>query len=74
MNPMSIMRLKPLLEQFQARHPKFIQFFGYAGQNITDGSLLEISVTTADGKKMITNMHVTSEDIALFHELKDLIH
>ncbi len=73
MNPMSLMRLKPLFEQFRERHPKFLMFFSAAGQCVTEESLIEISVTSPEGKKMITNMRVKQEDLALFDELKDLM-
>lgn len=73
MNPMALMHIKPLLEKFQARHPKFIQFFSYAGQNLGEGSLIEISVTSADGRKAVTNIRVTQEDIELMSKMKGLI-
>jgi hypothetical protein len=73
MNPLVLMRIKPLLEGFQERHPKFIQFFGYAGQNVDEGSLIEISVTSADGRKAITNIRIAQEDLELMEKLKELM-
>ncbi len=72
-NPMSIMRLKPLFEQFRDRHPKFLQFFAFAGQHVREESLIEISVTSPDGKKMVTNMRVKHEDLELFDELRSMM-
>ena len=72
MNPMKLMKIKPLLEQFQQRHPKFIQFFQYAGQQVTEDTLIEISVTSADGKKTVTNLKLSQEDLALISELKSM--
>lgn len=72
MNPMALMQIKSMLESFRSRHPKFLQFFQAAAGAVTEDSLVEISLTTPDGKKMITNMKVTPEDLALFAQLKDL--
>lgn len=74
MNLMSVMQLKPMLEQFKERHPRFVEFFGYAGQSVGEDSLIEISVTDPQGKKIITNMKVTPEDLELFQELRGLLH
>ena len=73
MNPLALMHIKPLLEGFQERHPKFIQFFGYAGQNLDEGSLLEISVTSADGRKAVTNIRIAPEELELMDKLKELM-
>ena len=73
MNPMAIMQIKPLLEQFQQRHPKFIQFFNYASQQIGEDSLIEISVTSADDKKIVTNIRLSREDLELIEKLKSFI-
>ncbi len=73
MNPLALMQIKPLLEGFQERHPKFLQFFHYAGQNVEEDSLIEISVTSADGQKAITNIRLTQEDLELAEKLRELI-
>ncbi|MBR2912844.1 MAG: hypothetical protein IKK51_10915 [Oscillospiraceae bacterium] len=73
MNPMKFMQFKPLLERFRDRHPKFIQFFGYAAGHISAGSVLEITVTDPEGKKIVTNIRVDEEDIALFHQFKEML-
>lgn len=70
---MKFMQFKPMLERFRDRHPKFIQFFGYAAKSITTGSIVEISVTDAEGKKIVTNIRVDEEDIALFHQLREML-
>ncbi|MBE6851475.1 MAG: hypothetical protein E7504_07060 [Ruminococcus sp.] len=73
MNPFTLMQFKPLLERFRERHPKFVQFFGYAGKSITEGSLVEITVTDPEGKKIVTNIRVDNEDIALFNQFKEML-
>ncbi len=73
MNPIAMMQLKPMFEHFRDRHPKFVQFFSYAGKSITEGSIVEITVTDPEGKKIVTNIRVDSEDIALFKRLKEML-
>lgn len=73
MNPIALMQLKPMFERFRERHPKFVQFFGYAGKSISEGSLVEISIVDPEGKKIVTNIRVDSEDIALFQQLQGMV-
>ncbi|MBR7085349.1 MAG: hypothetical protein IKI37_09275 [Oscillospiraceae bacterium] len=73
MNPLTLMHMKPLLEGFRDRHPKFLQFFGYASQNMGEGSLLEIRITSADGKKAVTNIRVSPEDVELIEKMQEIM-
>lgn len=74
MNPMAFLSLKPKMEQFRERHPKFVQFFSYAGSHLAEDSLLEISITDADGKKIVTNIRLSAEDLELFQEMQGMLH
>lgn len=47
-------------------------FFKAASSQIGEGSIIEISVTTAEGKNLCTNMKVRPEDMQLVEELKNL--
>ncbi len=73
MNPLALMHIKPLFEKFSERHPKFVQFFGYAAQNLGEGSKLEISITSAGGNTAKTNIIVAPEDLELIEQLKSLM-
>lgn len=73
MNPMDILKLKGSLDGFNARHPKLINFFRDAAPKINTGSVLELSVTSADGSKMRTNIRVSAEDKELLENLAQLI-
>ena len=73
MNPMTLLHIKPMLEKFQERHPKFIQFFGYASQTLDEGSLIEISITSSNGTKAVTNIKLSAEDLELGSKLKEII-
>lgn len=71
MNPMAMMKVKGLMDKFRENHPKVPMFFSAAAQSINEGSIIEISVTTAGGKNLCTNMKVTAEDLELLAQLKD---
>ena len=71
-NPMQLLKLKGLWDQFTQRHPKFPAFLKAMSQGaISEGSVLEITVTTADGRKLSSNLKITAEDMALVEELKN---
>ena len=65
-------KAKGLLSQFTTNHPKLPAFFKAASSQIGEGSIIEISVTTAEGKNLCTNMKVRPEDMQLVEELKNL--
>lgn len=71
MNPMALIKLKGLFDRFKGNHPKVPEFFTAASKSIDVGSIIEINVTTSAGKKLCTNMKVTSEDIEMIKQLKD---
>ena len=70
MNPAMLLTLKKKWEEFGERHPKFAAFLhDVAGQGITEGSIIDITVTMPDGKKYQSNMKVTQEDLELIKGL-----
>ena len=73
MNPMALMQFKGLYDRFKANHPKVPMFFKAAGNSIGEGSIIEISVTDPQGKKMTTNMKVSAEDLEMFNQLKSML-
>ncbi len=73
MNPMSLMKVKGLFERFQKNHPKVPMFFKAASQSIGEDTIIEINVTTKDGKTLCTNMKVSRDDMELFSQLKDIM-
>ena len=69
---MQLLKMKGLWDQFTQRHPKFPAFLKAMSQGaITEGSVLEITVTTADGRKISSNLKVTREDMELVEEVKN---
>ena len=62
MNPKMLMQMKSLLTKFRQNHPKVPMFFSAASRAINEGSVIEISLTTAEGKELCTNMRVTRSE------------
>ena len=72
MNPMKLVQLKPAMNKFQNRHPKFIQFFSsLAGRGVQEGSILEISITDPEGKTICTNIKISAEDLRLMNDITE---
>ena len=73
MNPMKLLQIKASWEQFKARHPKFPSFLNAVSKGaVTEGALIEMTITTADGKKYSSNLKLTPEDMQLVNDMKDL--
>lgn len=70
-DPMQLLKMKGMWDKFTARHPKFPAFLKAMSQGaITEGSVLEIKVTTVDGRVISSNLKVTAEDMELLEGLK----
>lgn len=73
MNPLALIKFKGLVDKFKVNHPKVPMFFDAASKSIGEGSIIEINVTTADGKNLCTNMKVTADDLELVAQLKEMM-
>lgn len=73
MNPLALMKLKPLLKAFKENHPKFLMFVRKALKETDEGSVVEVKITTADGQEFFTNMKINQQDMELFNEMRSFI-
>lgn len=71
-NPMKIMQVKGMVEQFQKNHPRIPGFFNAAAESIEEGSVVEMVVTSPEGKSLRANIRVTQEDMQLLKEIKEM--
>lgn len=72
-NPMKLLQLKEYWEEFKLRHPKFPDFLHSVTHGaISEGATIDITITTADGRTIRSNLKVTKEDMQLIEELKEL--
>jgi hypothetical protein len=73
LNPLQLMKLFGMNKKFQKNHPKVSTFFRthFAG-GLTEGTVLEISVTKPGEETVSTNMRVLKSDLDLIEELKKM--
>ena len=73
LNPLQLMKLFSMNQKFQKNHPKVSAFFRthFAG-GLTEGTVLEISVTKPGEETVSTNMRIRKEDLELLEELKKM--
>ena len=63
MNPMQLLQMKSRLDIFKRQHPKILPFLQDVSGAIDEGSLIELRITTAAGKKYAAGMKVTAQDL-----------
>ncbi|MGX8688796.1 MAG: hypothetical protein ACSW8K_13500 [bacterium] len=72
-NPMVLFKLRGMMNQFSARHPKAVSF---VKNEILTGlpadTVLEITITKPAHEPVTTNMLVTQEDLDMLQELQGL--
>lgn len=73
-NPMDVMKLMGMWNTFKSNHPKFPKFMSAAAQPgvITEDTILEMKITTADGRCLETNLKIKASDMELFRQLKEI--
>lgn len=72
-NPASIMKLMNAKNKFSANHPKFVAFLSMIfSKGITEGTIIEITVTRPGEQPITSNMKVLESDLELMEELKTL--
>ena len=73
MNPEKLFKIKGAWDKFSQNHPRFVQFLWAMNKDgIKEGTIIEIHVTTAEGKNISSNLKITQSDIELFNELSEL--
>ena len=65
-NPMKLLQAKQKLNAFKERHPKFYAFMKQMNKDaLQPGTVMEIKVTSPDGKELSANLRLTPEDIEI---------
>ncbi|MDE6036357.1 MAG: hypothetical protein K2G36_10695 [Ruminococcus sp.] len=73
MNPLALVKIKPLLKKFKENHPKLLMFVRKTVNEVDDGSIVEVKVTTSEGKEFFTKVKVTGEDMELVNEMREFL-
>lgn len=69
----SVMKIKGAWDTFSRNHPKFMPFMQAVGREaIGDGTIIEIKVTSPEGKEFNTNMKLTQSDLDLFAQIRNM--
>ena len=73
MNRASLMKIMNARNKFVENHPKFAAFLNAVfSAGITEGTVIEITVTKPGEEPITTNMKVLQSDLDLLDELKNL--
>lgn len=73
MNPASMMKIMNAKNKFTENHPKFVSFFTKVfSTGVTEGTIIEITVTKPGEEAITTNMKVLQSDLDLMKELQEL--
>ena len=66
-------KIKSGMDRFRAYHPKFPLFLRAVSQDaLVEGSIIEINVTTPEGKNCCTNVKLKADDMELFDSFKNM--
>lgn len=66
-----LQKIKNGMTQFQANHPKFPLFLKAVLKDaLVEGTVIEIKITTPEGKGYCTNVKLKQDDIAMFDSFK----
>ncbi len=72
MNLMNLMQLKESWAVFKNNHPKFPLFLKAAlNGSMKEGSVVEIRVTSPEGKTLTTNLKLKASDLELLEQWKN---
>lgn len=73
MNPMKLWKLQNAYNQFKGRHPKFPMFLeAVAREGMRENTIIEIRVTSPEGRVYDSSLKLCQEDLELFQTLKEL--
>lgn len=68
-----IQKLKGCMDSFRVNHPKFPLFLNAVSQDaLIEGSVVEITVTTPEGRNYCSNLKLKQEDLEFIECLKAL--
>ena len=71
MNPANFFQLKLMWDRFTKNHPKFPKFLQAAAMHPPEaGDIIEVKIIKANGDTVASNIKLTEDDLALFHEIK----
>jgi len=68
-----LQQIKSGMDRFRANHPKFPLFLKAVSQDaLVEGTLIEINVTTPDGRNYCSNVRLKADDMELINTFKGM--
>lgn len=68
-----LQKMKAGMDRFRVNHPKFPLFLRAVSQDaLVEGTVIEITVTTPDGKNYCSNVKLQADDMELINSLKSM--
>ena len=72
--PAKLLQMKKQYEAFVERHLKFMRYLAYITDNcVTEGSVIDVTVTDAEGKSIHGNAKLCAEDVAFLQEVRRML-
>ena len=71
-NPMKLLGLKERLDIFSREHPNVPAFLSGAASYVKKDSVVELRITTPEGKKAAVNFQVTDDDLESLRQIMSL--
>lgn len=69
-NPAMLMKMKGYWNRFIENHPKLPQFFQAAKiMGAQEGTVIEVTITSPDGKTISSNIKLKDTDVEMMQEL-----
>ena len=73
-NPGLVFELQKKWQTFTENHPKFPAFLrAVSNTELAPGSVIEISVTTAEGQNIASNVKLTESDVQMLKEVAEMM-
>lgn len=72
-NSSMIFQMKSMWDRFVSNHPKLPRFLQVVGSSyLQEGTVLELTVTRADGEQVASNIRLTAEDMEFLAAIKNM--
>lgn len=73
MNPTQIFQIMGIWQKFTSNHPKLPKFLkAVSSEGLKENTIIEINITTPEGKNYCSNLKITQSDLELLEQLKQL--
>lgn len=71
MNPMKLMQIKGMVDRFKVNHPRIPGFFNAVANEVAEGSVIEMKMTSPEGKELFANIRVNAGDMELLKQINE---